>query len=449
MLSLSNFLTVFSDTLTGHLVLVVYLLTVTDERTVWKRLKKLPPLLLSPLIAATIALSLISTIPEFGILRYSIGSLAIFAMCTLWVMWAWWLDFWRAFSSICMAGILQVATSALMQILFLLFPDDWGRNLTAPTVIVGALLLSTVAAAILLKRLHFGTWFRLLLEDDSNLHRTTLLLFALEVAMEAFLILQTGIQGEYLAAYYVLVIALVALMVGLVVYLAHRFEDSRALQVQQDVIAQQQLYEQNLEDIRREVRSFRHDYKNLLAGLSQQAGEGELDSLRSTLSELDADFDRHLGEKIQLSIQIGNLQLPQVRSLLLSKLTDMGRKGVECNLEVLYPVETVGMDVWDFVRCLGILLDNATEAALETEQPWVEIVLLAQSGQLFLRVSNPYTNVLAPEKMWSEGWTTKGTSRGLGLSGYQRILERYPNAVCSTTWEGGVFVQELTVEGRP
>lgn len=140
---------------------------------------------------------------------------------------------------------------------------------------------------------------------------------------------------------------------ALIVYLAQRSGAIRMLQAQQDVIAQQQLYEQDLEDIRREVRSFRHDYKNLLAGLSQQAGAGELDTLRRTLAELDAGFDQRLGEKIQASTQIGNLQIPQVRSLLLSKLTRMRTNGVECRLEVLYPMEAAGMDVWDFVRCLG------------------------------------------------------------------------------------------------
>lgn len=200
--------------------------------------------------------------------------------------------------------------------------------------------------------------------------------------------------------------------------------------------------------IRREVRTFRHDYKNLLAGLSQQAGAGELEELRHTLSELDAGFDLRLGRKIQASTQIGNLRIPEVRSLLLSKLAAMGERGVECRLEALYPVETVDMDVWDFVRCLGILIDNAVEAALDTERPWVEIELLAQERRVFLRVSNPYTNPIEPGKMWNEGWSTKGSDRGLGLSSYQHILECYPNASPCTSWEEGIFVQGLTVEGR-
>lgn len=232
-------------------------------------------------------------------------------------------------------------------------------------------------------------------------------------------------------------------------YLAQRLDAARQVEVQRSIIAQQQLYEQDLESIRREVRSFRHDYKNLLAGLSEQANEGELDKLRAALAELDAGFDRRIGEKIQASAQLGNVRIPQVRSLLLSKLTGMVEKGIDSRLEILYPVEALGMDPWDFTRCLGILLDNAIEAALDVKTPWVETVLLAQEGRLFLRISNPYTGTIDPDKIWAEGFSTKGKGRGLGLSSYQRIQAEYENTASSTSWAGGIFVQELTVEGRP
>lgn len=441
---LQNLLFGFLDTLTGHLMLVSYLMAVTDEQAVWKRLKRLPPLLLSPLIASLLSIWLYA-VQEFNIFRYFAGSFAILAMCVVWVMWAWRWDFWRASSAACMAGILQVASSALAQTRFLVFPSGLQSELAAMALV----LLFSIASAALLRRFRFGAWFRLLLEDRSSPRRTTVLIFALEISMETFLILQNGVQDQYLAAYYILVIVLVLVIMGLLVYLAHWFDDSRTLQMQRDIIAQQKLYEQSLEEIRQEVRSFRHDYKNLLAGLSQQVEEGRLQALRSTLAELDTGFDRRLGEKIQRSVPIGNLRIPQVRSLLLSKLTDMQKKGVEYRLEVLYPVEEVNMDIWDFIRCLGILADNAIEAALETEHPWVEILLLAQGPRMFLRVSNSYANCLDPGKIWDEGWSTKGAGRGLGLAGYQRILKNYPHASPCTSWENGVFVQELTVEDRP
>ena len=444
MLTFQNYLLGYLDSLMGHLILVSYLLAVTDEQAVWKRLKKLPPLLLSPWIASMGSLGLYLVIPEFGILRYGIFSVLILAMCTLWIMWAWQWDFWKAFSAVCMSGILQVATSALSQMVFRMLPSSLGEDRAAMAAMAGSLLFS-IAAAALLKRIRFGAWFRLLLEDPSGLRRTAMLLFALEISMEAFLILQNGVQAQYLAAYYSLVVVLAVVILALMVYLARRSEDSRTLQAQRDIITQQQLYEQSLEDIRQEVRSFRHDYKNLLAGLGRQ-GEGGPDAPCPVAAELEEDFDRRLGEKIRLSVQIGNLRVPQVRSLLLSKLAEMQKKGVEYRLEVLYPVEAVAINVWDFVRCLGILVDNAMEAALDTERPWVEIVLLVQGGRMFLRVSNPYANSIDPEKIRGGGWSTKGAGRGTGLSGYQRILRDYPNAAACTSWENGVFVQELTVE---
>lgn len=441
MFSFYDILAGFLDTLTGHLALVVYILAVTDERAVWRRLKKLPALLLSPLLAILLSVSM-HAVPQLRMFQYYILSFIVLFLCTLWVRWTWQFGFWRAFAATCMASIFQVAEATLSWVLLWEDGADEGSQLVAVMVLY---LGISVAFALLLYRLRFGKWFRLLLDNESTTWRTGLLLFALEAAMEVLLRLAFGVRPQFLVFYYVLVVVMVVLMIVLVVYLAYRSDTARKMQAQQDVIAQQRLYEQNLETIRQEVRTFRHDYKNLLAGLAHQAGEGELEGLRRTLSELDAGFELRLGRKIQESTQIGNLQIPEVRSLLLGKLTAMREKGTECRLEVIYPVAAVNMDLWDFVRCLGILTDNAMEAALDAEQPWVEIVLLAQDQKVFLRISNSYANPIEPGKMWNDGWSTKGTGRGLGLSSYQRILEGYPNASYCTSWEDGVFVQELTV----
>ena len=436
MLTLEDYLTTFIGSLTAHAALAVYLFVMMDVRG-WRILKKLPALLLSPLAASLLQVGLYVLIPGHVLVRYCISSFAVLLMCTFWARWAWRTEFWRAFSAVCMGGVFQVSTSCLSQILLL--------NSELQFTVVVYLVVIPISA-LLLHRLRFGHWFRFLLEEGFGQRRTALFLFALEAAMETFLILQAGIQPEYLVPYFMLVLAMAALEAGLVIHLAQRLDAARKVAAQQDVIAQQQLYERDLEAIRQEVRAFRHDYKNLLAGLSEQAGKGELNQLRTALSELDTGFDRRIGEKIRASTQIGNVRVPQVRSLLLSKLAVMVQKGIDCRLEAIYSMERVGMDVWDFTRCLGILLDNAAEAAAETETPWVEIVLLSQKGRLSLRVSNPYIGAIDPDKIWTEGFSTKGEGRGLGLPGYQRILEDYPHAAASTSWADGVFIQKLTVE---
>ncbi len=440
MLTLEDYLFQFTVSLISHAVLVVYLFVIMDARG-RRVVRKLSALLLSPLLATLLDAALYVRFPDHYVVRYCAFSCAILLMCTLWIRWAWRTGFWHAFAAACMAGMFQVATSCLSQILILHSDLPF-----AATMAVN--LVMAPAPAFLLCRLRFGHWFRLLLGEGFGQRRIALFFFALEAAMEAFIILQVGIQPEYLVPYYLLVLAMAALEAGLVIYSAQQLDAARKMEVQRDVIAQQQLYERDLEAIQREVRAFRHDYKNLLAGLSEQAGKGELDELRASLSQLDVGFDQHIGEKIRASVHLSNVRVPQVRSLLLSKLAAMREKKIDCRLEALYPVERVGIDPWDLTRCLGILLDNAAEAALETETPWVEIVLLSQKDRLSLRVSNPYNGTIDPDRIWAEGFSTKGERRGLGLPSYQRILKDYPHAAASTSWANGVFVQELVVEEK-
>ncbi len=445
MLTPVDILLTFIDATLAHTVAAAYLFAVMDERS-WRRLKKLPALLLSPLVNCPLSIFLYDALPGGVIIRFWVTSLCTMLGCVLWARWAWRMGFWRALSAVSMAGVFQVSFIILTRFLFKnIFVDSEGLQFAVAAIACSMAVLSTA----LLYRLRFGRWFRLLMEECPGQHRMALFLFSLACVMEMFYLLQLGLQEAYFALYYLLALITAGLATGLVLYLAQWFDSARKMEAQRDVIAQQQLYEQDLEAIRREVRAFRHDYKNLLAGLSEQADEGELDQLRTALSELDAGFDRRIGEKIRASTQIGNLRVPQVRSLLLSKLAAMGGQGIDCRLEALYPVEQVGMDVWDFVRCLGILLDNAAQAARETETPWVEIVLLARGDGLSLRVSNPYAGTIDADKIWAEGFSTRGEGRGLGLPSYQRILAEHPNTAASTSWAGGVFVQELKVEGRP
>ncbi len=438
----------YLDSCLGHIMVVVYLFAIMDEPAAWRQAaRRLPALLLSPL-AATGIWMLVSG--KMTVLL--IGSFSNLFCCTLWAKWAWRIPSWRAFSYVCVAGMMQGLTSSLrlFRSLVMVLSVEW---LVSTVDITGAMLLA-LGLAFFLRRAGFGVLFRSFLEEVGKVRAVVFLFLLLALVEGAFLLgvdsfsLREELDPKLYLAYDIMVSVTAALVMGGIVSVAQRMSMNRRLQAQRDIIAQQMLYERSLEEVRQEMRSFRHDYKNILSGMSQQAKEGETNVLSRELEKLEAGFDRRLGEKIQESTQVGNLRIPQVRSLLLAKLVDMEEKGVECRLEVLYPVETVNMDAWDFVRCLGILVDNAVEASLETEKPWVEIVLLQQGTDLELRVGNAWTGRTDPARIWNEGYSTKGKGRGTGLSGLQRILRDYPGAFVSARWTEEAFVQELTVPGE-
>ena len=70
----------FLDALTGHIILAVFLFTMMDERMEWKRLKKVPLLLILSLAATITGIGLFGVIPEAQIVRYTLNSVFILSM---------------------------------------------------------------------------------------------------------------------------------------------------------------------------------------------------------------------------------------------------------------------------------------------------------------------------------------------------------------------------------
>lgn len=102
------------------------------------------------------------------------------------------------------------------------------------------------------------------------------------------------------------------------------------------MLLRQQLYTQTLEELLDELRTFRHDCRNLLAGLMEAQEDG---ALSCSFQALETGFEKRLGEKIRTASQIGNLHIPQIRGLLLCKIAQMAEQNIPCRLEVLYPVD--------------------------------------------------------------------------------------------------------------
>lgn len=213
--------------------------------------KKLPALVFSPALASLIHVSLYNVLKVSGLVAYGVISVAITLMCTLWVRWGWRTGGWRALAAVCMAGVFQVAASVLSAILFNMPAADEDLQFVMVMVIYFTVVLSTAA---LLQRLRFGSWFQQLLEEYDP-HRIALLLSAMLVSMEVFFQLRLGIGSDYRIHYYMLILVFAALLAVSVIYLAKRLDAVRKIETQRDVIARQQLYEQELEAIRQEARA--------------------------------------------------------------------------------------------------------------------------------------------------------------------------------------------------
>lgn len=213
----------------------------------------------------------------------------------------------------------------------------------------------------------------------------------------------------------------------------------------QYALAWQNTYNQTLENIQREVRSFRHDYKNMLSSLVLNAREGQMEA--TELNDLLLHFDTQIDEKMKLTRQLSHVEIIETKSLLMNKLTLIEQYKIPIVFEVLYPFDHVGMSTLDFNRCLGILIDNAIEEVHQYGGD-IMIVILREVHSLSITIENTIMREVDIQKIYDEDYSSKESNRGIGLSNYRHLVEKYDNVCTSTLCQNQRFLQELRIEDR-
>lgn len=151
----------------------------------------------------------------------------------------------------------------------------------------------------------------------------------------------------------------------------------------------------------------------------------------------------------------------------------MQRREIPFRLEAAAPVTQIAIPAGELCRAAGILLDNAaeeteaflrergaegkradngkTETLSDREKPGkcsgigVTALFCADETGVSILVKNPARGQVPLSRIWKEGYSTKGSGRGMGLTSYRQIVESYEHVSSMTYQEDGFFVQELKI----
>ena len=219
---------------------------------------------------------------------------------------------------------------------------------------------------------------------------------------------------EIPTSYYLLLPLFLLLLIHLIfVYVGRDSQQRQYIMAQQASLQQQTIYIEKMEQIQQELRGFRHDFKNMMAGMYLQAKEGDLDAVQNFIQEMTGDFDRQVGEQIRLLNQLGNVRMMEVKSLFLDKLTKMQQDQINCELEVLNPFVETRMRSTDLCRCLGIFIDNAMDEVRGRENGRVHMMISSLDGCTTFRIKNTLYGTVDFGRLGRSGYTTKGMGRGI------------------------------------
>ena len=200
---------------------------------------------------------------------------------------------------------------------------------------------------------------------------------------------------------------------------------------------QRQLIEthyQEVENMYRQMRGWRHDYRNHIQTMKVLASSGDLEGIRSYLDRLDTDLNT-----VDLAVKTGNAMAD---AILNSKISLAKSRDIPVQVEAHIPVR-LKMSELDLCCVIGNLFDNAIEAslALPPEERLIRVYLDMKGTQLYIS----FTNFTAGKKLEKTGGrfrTTKGEGHGFGLVRIDDIVARL-DGYLSRNSEDGAFTTEI------
>ena len=236
------------------------------------------------------------------------------------------------------------------------------------------------------------------------------------------------------------------LLVMLFLLLAMRRSYLEQIQAETKKKAMQDLqdYTHNLEVMYNGLRSFKHDYINILLSLSGYIENCDMDELKNFFETKIFPTKNLITQGDYKLNQLSNIAVLEIKSLLSAKMIYAHESGIDVTIDIPNPVGNFPIDTVDLARILGIFLDNAIEATLETTQPQIGLNIIQHQIGVAIIISNYFRdNGLLLHRLKQKGFSTKTGHQGIGLSNAQKIISSYDNVLLETTMQCGCFMQHM------
>lgn len=193
---------------------------------------------------------------------------------------------------------------------------------------------------------------------------------------------------------------------------------------------------QEVETMYRQIRGWRHDYRNHIQTMKVLAAKGDMEGIKKYLDELDTDLNT-----VDTVVKTGNAMAD---AILNSKISLAKSKEITVEVDAHIPVK-LKMSELDLCVIIGNLFDNAIDAsmALPEEQRLIRVYMDMKNTQLYIS----FTNLTATKKLTKVGnrfRTTKGDGHGFGLVRIDNIIERL-DGYLSRNSEDGAFTTEILI----
>lgn len=214
-------------------------------------------------------------------------------------------------------------------------------------------------------------------------------------------------------------------------YFLDKIIDKRIAEYQSNLLA---THYAEVENMYRQTRGWRHDYRNHIQVLKSYAAMGDLQAISHYLDELAIDLDT-----VDMVLKTGNKMTDVILN---SKISLAKAKNIPVVADAHVAVALTTSEI-DLCIIIGNLFDNAIEAnmLLPKEERMIRVYMDMKNTHLYMS----FTNKTALKKQRKENGrflSTKGAGHGYGLVRIDTIVERCQGYI-SRNSEDGAFTTEI------
>lgn len=191
------------------------------------------------------------------------------------------------------------------------------------------------------------------------------------------------------------------------------------------------------------IRSFKHDFNNIVQSIGGYIELNDMNGLK--------DYYKRLLEECKITNNLNllnpeTINNPSIYSLLTNKYYIAQQKNININFSIFTDLSKINFNMYELTRILGILLDNAIEAAEETEEKIINVEFISDSKkQLFIIKNSCKDSNISTTKIFEKGYSTKNRNSGIGLWKVHKILSKNTNLDLFTTVKDNIFSQQLEI----
>lgn len=229
------------------------------------------------------------------------------------------------------------------------------------------------------------------------------------------------------------VILLAVLLFVMIKTAIKNYSEKKLESYQNDLL---QKHYNEVENMYRQMRGWRHDYRNHIATMKIHLEQGNYELLGNYLNELNKDLTT-----VDTVLKTGNVM---VDAILNSKISLAQSKNIKVDATAAVP-EKIRVSDTDICVIIGNLLDNAIEACCKFEDEdkrFIRIYIGLLKQQLYISVSNSVGGEIKKEgKIY---FTTKNENHGFGLKRIDKIVSKYGGYI-NRQDETDVFATEIMI----